>query len=84
MTQRTGDEVPVVAADGARGADAVMARAVAAAWQLAEADFAATSRRVDAVLLAPAAASLDMFASYGARGDSFAAASAALSDARRP
>ncbi len=32
----------------------------------------------DTVLLAPAAASLDMFASYGARGDAFAAAVRAL------
>lgn len=32
----------------------------------------------DAVVLAPAAASLDMFTSYGHRGDSFAAAAAAL------
>jgi UDP-N-acetylmuramoylalanine--D-glutamate ligase len=32
----------------------------------------------DTVLLAPAAASLDMFANYGARGDAFAAAVRAL------
>ncbi|GAA4678939.1 UDP-N-acetylmuramoyl-L-alanine--D-glutamate ligase [Gordonia humi] len=81
MTQRTGDDTPVVVAPGVNGADAVMAQAVSAAWQLAEADRDARGG-VDAVLLAPAAASLDMFASYGARGDSFAAASAALADTR--
>ena len=36
----------------------------------------------DMVLLAPAAASLDMFSSYAARGDAFAAA--ARRAARRP
>lgn len=36
----------------------------------------------DVVLLAPAAASLDMFASYAARGDAFAAAVRALDDNR--
>ena len=36
----------------------------------------------DTVLLAPAAASMDMFRDYGARGDAFAAAVRAL--ARRP
>jgi UDP-N-acetylmuramoylalanine--D-glutamate ligase len=35
----------------------------------------------DVVLLAPAAASLDMFDSYGHRGRSFAAAAAALTAA---
>ncbi|MCF8605030.1 UDP-N-acetylmuramoyl-L-alanine--D-glutamate ligase [Gordonia sp. HY442] len=82
MTQRTGDDTPAITATGADGADAVMAQAVSAAWQLAEADARGERGGVDAVLLAPAAASLDMFASYGARGDSFAAASAALADAR--
>ena len=36
----------------------------------------------DVVLLAPAAASLDMFGSYAARGDAFAAAVAALAPDR--
>ncbi|GEE03337.1 UDP-N-acetylmuramoylalanine--D-glutamate ligase [Gordonia spumicola] len=79
-TQRTGDDISAVTPTGASSADAVMAQAVSAAWQLAEADQAGSGRGVDAVLLAPAAASLDMFASYGARGDSFAAASTALAD----
>jgi UDP-N-acetylmuramoylalanine--D-glutamate ligase len=51
-----------------------MAGAVRAAWDLCAAD----PDTPDAVLLAPAAASLDMFAGYGARGDSFAAAARAL------
>ncbi len=53
---------------------AIMAGAVRAAWDLCAAD----PDTPDAVLLAPAAASLDMFAGYGARGDSFAAAARAL------
>ena len=57
-------------------ADAVMAQAVLEAWSLAQA-----APDTESVLLAPAAASLDMFASYGARGDSFAAAAGALADA---
>ena len=51
-----------------------MNRAVAEAWTLAT----ATDPRPDAVLLAPAAASLDMFAGYGRRGDAFAAAARSL------
>jgi UDP-N-acetylmuramoylalanine--D-glutamate ligase len=39
---------------------------------------ATIARPGDTVLLAPAAASYDMFAGYGARGDAFAAAARAL------
>ena len=46
-----------------------MAAAVAAAHALV----GTSPEPVDAVLLAPAAASLDMFPGYGARGDAFAA-----------
>ena len=55
---------------------AVMDRAVAEAWSLAVSGGPGSgdSSRVDAVLLAPAAASLDMFASYGKRGEAFAEA----------
>ncbi len=56
-------------------ASAVMTAAVHAAWDLASAD-----GEVDAVLLAPAAASLDMFDSYAARGEAFAAAAASLAE----
>jgi UDP-N-acetylmuramoylalanine--D-glutamate ligase len=38
----------------------------------------------DAVLLAPAGASLDMFGSYGHRGDAFSAAVAALGSPSSP
>ena len=55
---------------------AVMHRAVEVAWELAQADEAGA----DAVLLAPAAASLDMFAGYPQRGDAFAAAAQQLAD----
>ncbi|ALG85148.1 UDP-N-acetylmuramoyl-L-alanine--D-glutamate ligase [Gordonia phthalatica] len=79
MTQRTGETARSVApagtADCATG-QVVMGRAVDAAWQLAQADTVG----VDAVLLAPAAASLDMFAAYTQRGDAFAAAAVALAD----
>ncbi|WLP90400.1 UDP-N-acetylmuramoyl-L-alanine--D-glutamate ligase [Gordonia sp. NB41Y] len=61
---------------GSDPAVAVMDRAVGIAWDLAEADPA----RPDAILLAPAAASLDMFAGYGRRGDAFATAARALAD----
>ncbi|MFE7802807.1 UDP-N-acetylmuramoyl-L-alanine--D-glutamate ligase [Nocardia sp. NPDC057440] len=77
---RHAPEVPVVevrAGDDAgmgrtEKADAVMAEAVRAA--------AGFARQGDTVLLAPAAASLDMFADYTHRGRSFAAAVHALED----
>jgi UDP-N-acetylmuramoylalanine--D-glutamate ligase len=77
---RHAPEVPVVevpAGDDAgmgrtEEADAVMAQAVRAA--------AGFARSGDTVLLAPAAASLDMFADYTHRGRSFAAAVQALED----
>lgn len=59
-------------------ADAVMDSAVRAAWDLCLAD----PDTPDAVVLAPAAASLDMFSGYGARGDSFAASARALPGAQ--
>ncbi|MYR05214.1 UDP-N-acetylmuramoyl-L-alanine--D-glutamate ligase [Gordonia sp. SID5947] len=57
-----------------RAAVAVMGRAVEVAAHLAR----TAEDRPDAVLLAPAAASLDMFAGYGRRGDAFAAAARSL------
>ena len=79
MTQRTGGAVqtviPAGTADGEAGA-VVMGQAVQAAWGLAQADAVG----IRAVLLAPAAASLDMFPSYARRGDAFAASAAALAD----
>lgn len=61
---RHAPDIPVVdIADTDTGA---MDRVVAAALDLAQ--------EGDVVLLAPAAASMDMFANYGARGDAFAAA----------
>ncbi|MFT3662032.1 MAG: UDP-N-acetylmuramoyl-L-alanine--D-glutamate ligase [Gordonia sp. (in: high G+C Gram-positive bacteria)] len=78
ITHRTSDTVSLPAAPQSSAADAVMAQAVAEAWSLAQA-----APGTGAVLLAPAAASLDMFASYGARGDSFAAAARTLAGATR-
>ena len=63
-------QVPVTVIETS-DADEAMREAVAAAN--------AAAQRGDTVLLAPAAASLDMYASYGARGDAFADAVAALS-----
>ncbi|ADG79248.1 UDP-N-acetylmuramoylalanine--D-glutamate ligase OS=Tsukamurella paurometabola (strain ATCC 8368 /DSM / CCUG 35730 / CIP 100753 / JCM 10117 / KCTC 9821/ NBRC 16120 / NCIMB 702349 / NCTC 13040) OX=521096 GN=murD PE=3 SV=1 [Tsukamurella paurometabola] len=56
-------------------ADAVMTAAVHAAAGLAD---VAGQSRTPVVLLAPAAASLDMFRSYGHRGEAFATAARAL------
>ncbi len=61
-----------VAGAAVTGGAAVMEAVVQAAAGLAEPG--------DVVLLAPAAASLDMYASYAARGDAFARAAAARSD----
>ena len=69
---RHAPEVPVVAIDpGDTGT--VMTRAVEEARQLASAVEGAVT-----VLLAPACASMDQFASYAERGESFAAAARAL------
>ncbi|MFC7330249.1 UDP-N-acetylmuramoyl-L-alanine--D-glutamate ligase [Marinactinospora rubrisoli] len=65
---RHAPDLPVV--DVARSDDGAMAEVVAAAAKLAEPG--------DTVLLAPAAASMDMFANYNVRGDVFAAAVRAL------
>lgn len=74
---------PGTADSGIPGADpavAVMDRAVREAWRIA----AGADPRPDAVLLAPAAASLDMFAGYGRRGDAFSAAANGLPGAETP
>jgi UDP-N-acetylmuramoylalanine--D-glutamate ligase len=65
---RHAPEVPVVTVD--RTDDGAMAEVVRAAAALAQPG--------DTVLLAPAAASLDMYQSYARRGDAFAAAVRAL------
>lgn len=65
---RHAPEVPVIVVDSTD--DGAMTEVVRAAAGLA--------RPGDTVLLAPAAASYDMFAGYGARGDAFAAAAKAL------
>lgn len=68
---RHAPEVPVI--DVAATDTGAMTEVVAAAASLAQAG--------DVVLLAPAAASMDMFANYGARGDAFVAAVRALPEA---
>mgnify|MGYP002723280969 FL=1 len=64
-------QVPVTVLDEP-DPQAAMDAAVAAAWQHAEAG--------DTVLLAPAAASLDMYTGMAQRGDFFAAAARALTE----
>ncbi len=70
--RRHAPEVPVLVV--ADTDDGVMTRVVTAA--------AAMATTGDVVLLAPAAASLDMFSSYAARGDAFTDAARALPGAR--
>ena len=65
---RHAPEVPVIKVDSTD--DGAMTEVVHAA--------AGMARPGDTVLLAPAAASYDMFANYGARGDAFAAAARAV------
>ena len=69
---RHAPDVPVLPVPGTD--DGVMRSVVSAAARMAAPG--------DVVLLAPAAASLDMFRSYAARGDAFAAAARALPDDR--
>ncbi|MDO5696560.1 MAG: UDP-N-acetylmuramoyl-L-alanine--D-glutamate ligase [Dermatophilus congolensis] len=64
--RRHAPDVPVIDVDGAPDGGDVMDVVVGHAAGLA--------RQGDVVLLAPAAASMDMFTDYGARGDQFAAA----------
>jgi UDP-N-acetylmuramoylalanine--D-glutamate ligase len=68
---RHAPKIPVITVDS--NDDGAMTEVVRAA--------AALARPGDAVLLAPAAASYDMFTGYGARGDAFAAAARALDPA---
>ncbi|MCE5288893.1 MAG: UDP-N-acetylmuramoyl-L-alanine--D-glutamate ligase [Nocardiaceae bacterium] len=75
---RHAPEVPVVVVGSrddasVKSADALMQEAVSHAKRMAAPG--------DVVLLAPAAASLDMFTSYGHRGDSFAEAARLLGEA---
>jgi UDP-N-acetylmuramoylalanine--D-glutamate ligase len=70
---RHAPDVPVIVVDTVD--DGAMIEVVRAAASLA--------RPGDTVLLAPAGASYDMFANYGARGDAFAAAARALGEGAR-
>jgi UDP-N-acetylmuramoylalanine--D-glutamate ligase len=70
---RHAPDVPVVELPGTD--TGIMERVVSEA--------AAAARPGDTVLLAPAAASLDMFANYGARGDAFATAARARAKDRQ-
>ena len=70
---RHAPEIPVITVDS--NDDGAMTEVVSAA--------AALARPGDVVLLAPAAASYDMFTGYGARGDAFAAAARALAPRER-
>ncbi|WP_345001979.1 glutamate ligase domain-containing protein, partial [Tsukamurella soli] len=73
---------PVTVVADASDADAVMATAVREAARLA-AEERHSSGAAPVVLLAPAAASLDMFTGYGHRGAAFAAAALALPGSHR-
>jgi UDP-N-acetylmuramoylalanine--D-glutamate ligase len=74
--RRHAPDVPVV--EVTPGDDDAMAGIMTAAVRHA----AALARPGDTVLLAPAAASMDQFRDYAARGDAFAAAAAALPGSR--
>ncbi len=74
--RRHAPDVPVV--EVTPGVDDAMAGIMTAAVRHA----AAFARRGDTVLLAPAAASMDQFTDYAARGDAFAAAAAGLRGSR--
>lgn len=72
MSENHSSSTQVIRLPSGTDADAVMTAVVREAAIMASPG--------SAVVLAPAAASLDMFDSYGHRGDSFAAAVGALSD----
>jgi UDP-N-acetylmuramoylalanine--D-glutamate ligase len=74
--RRHAPDVPVV--EVTPGDDDAMAGIMTAAVRHA----AALARPGDTVLLAPAAASMDQFTDYAARGDAFAAAAAAVAGSR--
>ncbi len=77
-----GVDAPVIAAALSRHAPNVPTRTVAATDDEVMTEVVRAARTMaapgDVVLLAPAAASLDMFASYAVRGDRFAAAARAV------